>query len=108
MDARQKAVEVLEEERLPFTPIEIEWVIRQHGIEVGGDPKAFIEEIVAEGARRSLEVMERFLGDLGIRDIPPELGERLREGGTVQVRCHEKKEGVAILVGSEEAQTAEK
>jgi hypothetical protein len=102
MGAQQKVIEALQEERLPFTTIEIEWVIREHGIEVGNDPKAFIEEIVAEGARRSLEVIERFIENLGIRDLPPEVGECLRKGGTAQVRCHEEREEVTILLGSGE------
>jgi hypothetical protein len=99
MGVRQKVIEVLEEERLPFTPTRIEWVICEHGIGVNDDPKVFIEEIVAEGARRSLEAIERFLGSLGIRDLPPEVEERLRKGETVSVRFFEGEAMILAVSG---------
>jgi len=100
MDARRKVIEILEEERLFFGPEEIWYVVRREGIKVDGDPNAFIEDVMAEGVGRSLEVAEKLLGALGIRSLPPEVEERLQKGEIVQV-CFYEKGNATFLVGND-------
>jgi hypothetical protein len=56
----QKVIEILEAKNLPFTSIEVEGVIRRHDLRLEGSVEDLIEEVVAEGVKRSVGVLESF------------------------------------------------
>jgi len=60
MTAAQKVIEILEAKNLPFTSVEVEGVIRRHSLRLEGSVGDLIEEVVAEGVKRSVGVLESF------------------------------------------------
>ncbi len=83
-DAVERAIRLLEEERFPSTPEGIEEALGKRGLEVEGDPRAFAESVLREGARRTARVLEGLWEALGVPP-PPEVEETLRKGHRVEV-----------------------
>jgi hypothetical protein len=79
-----QVIRLLEEEAFPSTPQGIEEAIRKRGLEVGEDLKAFAEEVLREGARRTARVLEGLWEVLEVSP-PPEVEEALQGGHRVEV-----------------------
>jgi hypothetical protein len=60
MSVAQKVIEILEAKKLPFTSVEVEGVIRRYDLRLEGSVEDLIEEVVAEGVKRSVKVLESF------------------------------------------------
>ena len=94
----ERATRLLEEEGLPFSPEGVEKVAHRYGLKVE-DLGAFTQEVLKEGSRRVVRVLEKLWRTLG---IPPpwEAVEYLRIGGGVWVRYYGADEGkVEVEVG---------
>jgi hypothetical protein len=80
----QEVIELLEEELLPFTPDNVRAVTE--GRRLGaGDLEVLAQKVVAEGTRRSLEVLERFFEALEVRPSLLPIEKHLLSGGKVYV-----------------------
>ncbi len=79
----QKIVEVLEARTRPFFPEDIERAIEHQGLRVEGSLEDLTKEVMAEGARRSVEVLREFSGIFQVPLPLLEVEEALRKGGVV-------------------------
>jgi len=82
----QKVTETLEAKNLPFTPEEVERAIRRHGFEVEGSLDDLIEEVVAGGVKRSVEVLRDFSDAFKVSLPLAQVEKLFWEGGWVCVR----------------------
>jgi hypothetical protein len=86
MEATQKAtaqriIEILEAKGRPFFPDEIEKAIDQHDLRVEGDPNHLVQEVLAEGTRRGVEVLKNFSDAFQVPLPLLEAEKVLQEGG---------------------------
>jgi len=80
----QEVIDFLGEELLPFTPDNVRAVAEGRRLGAGG-LEALTQEVVSEGTRRSLEVLEKFSETLEVRLPLLPIEEHLLSGGKVYV-----------------------
>jgi hypothetical protein len=78
----ERVVRILEEEASAFTAEEVRRVVQERGLEVGEDLAELTQEVLEEGLRRTLGVLEGTWEALGIPRLP-EAEDCLRKGGGV-------------------------
>jgi len=78
----ERITRILEEEASPFTAEEVRRVVQEWGLEVGGDLAELTQEVLEEGLRRTLGVLEKTWEALGVPPLP-EAEDCLRKGGGV-------------------------
>jgi hypothetical protein len=79
----QRIIEVLEAKARPFLPEEIEKAIEERDLRGEGSPNQLAQEVLAEGARRGVEVLKGFSDAFQVPLPLLEAEKVLREGGVV-------------------------
>jgi hypothetical protein len=81
----EKIAQILEEEGRPFTREEVERVLDEGGVEVkGGSADELVQEVLEEGTKRTLTVLDKAWELLGVSPYP-EAESLLRGGGSIQM-----------------------
>jgi hypothetical protein len=101
----EKITRILEEEASPFTAEEVRRVVQEQGLEVEGDLAEITQEVLEEGLRRTLGVLEKTWEALGIPPLP-EAEDCLRKGGGVHFwhynpKTREEKAQMEVLLYDE-------
>ncbi len=82
----QKIIEVLEARIRPFSPEYIEGTIEQYGFRVEGSLEDLTKEVMAEGIRRTMEVLREFSGAFQVPLSLLKVEKALREGKVAFLR----------------------
>jgi len=95
----EKIAQALEEEGCPFTPGEVKRMVDERGVEVkGGTVDELVQEVLEEGAKRTLTVLDEAWELLGVPPYP-EAERLLREGGLIQMWWAKDERGEGYEVG---------
>ncbi len=86
MSVAQKVVETLEAKNLLFTPEEVERVVKGYGLTVEGGVEKLAKEVLVEGVKRSVGVVEAFCDAFKVSLPLDQIEELFWREGSVYVR----------------------